>query len=466
MYHPSIISINIIWNPRKNATLIPGAIRRTLRANIRACQIDEQVRAILPRHRTLATSPARRGRQVLPGTRRVRLQVNAFRSARDWLTSIIRSLPTWAYITAILLLLLLLASWLATFNWDWLRSSGNGPEESNSTTLRNIGLLLGAVVAVILAMWRSYVAERQADAAHSQTAVAQTQATTAQESLRHDRYQRGAAMLGSDLLPVRLAGISALKRLAVDYPEEYHIQIMELFCGFARNPTGNHEDQSWQPVDLEKAARSLSGYREDVQAALTAIGARGELGRSLEAAAGFRVDLRGTDLTHVFLQKADLAGADLHRAKLLAVHAREVNLSGASLVGALLYRMSGVRINLSGADLVGANMTGMRADGTDFSNALLYGADLSEACLSRSNFSGVTLGSNDLTTTQLDEADFSGVNLSETVALTQYQLDNMKWAPGNPPVLANGAIDVTTGKALLLRGGIPRIHHGPEREGP
>ena len=25
MYHPSIISINIIWNPRKNATLIPGA---------------------------------------------------------------------------------------------------------------------------------------------------------------------------------------------------------------------------------------------------------------------------------------------------------------------------------------------------------------------------------------------------------------------------------------------------------
>ena len=27
MYHPSIISINIIWNPRKNAILIPGATR-------------------------------------------------------------------------------------------------------------------------------------------------------------------------------------------------------------------------------------------------------------------------------------------------------------------------------------------------------------------------------------------------------------------------------------------------------
>ena len=27
VYHPSIISINLIWNPRKNATLIPGATR-------------------------------------------------------------------------------------------------------------------------------------------------------------------------------------------------------------------------------------------------------------------------------------------------------------------------------------------------------------------------------------------------------------------------------------------------------
>ena len=30
VYHPSIISINIIWNPRKNATLIPGATRYEL----------------------------------------------------------------------------------------------------------------------------------------------------------------------------------------------------------------------------------------------------------------------------------------------------------------------------------------------------------------------------------------------------------------------------------------------------
>ena len=85
--------------------------------------------------------------------------------------------------------------WSAAWNWF---SEG----ESNSGTIRNIGLVLAGLVALPLALWRSLVAQRQAEAA-------QRQAFTAQEGLANDRYQKGAEMLGSDVLSVRIGGIYA-----------------------------------------------------------------------------------------------------------------------------------------------------------------------------------------------------------------------------------------------------------------
>ena len=377
--------------------------------------------------------------------------MHLLRSSRDRIAGITRLIPTWAYVTAILLFVLLITGGLAAYKWDWLQTAGSGLHESNSTTFRNMGLLIGAILAGVLAIWRSSVAERQANATHRQAIVAQTQANTAQESLRHDRYQRGAEMLGSELLPVRLAGISALRRLAADYPEEYHLQIMELFCAFARSPTGKEENLTWTTADLEKLSYDLSRYREDVQSVLTAIGTRGERGKGLEAAAGFRLDLHGANLTHVLLENADLKGADLRDAKLPMFYARDVNLSKASLMSALLYRLTGAGINLSGADLGRANMAGMMAENTNFSNAVLYGANLKEACLNGSDFSGAILGHHDLTTAQLEQADFSGVHISPGIELTQGQLDKMKATPENPPEIADGSKDSITGKPLVWR---------------
>ena len=124
--------------------------------------------------------------------------------------------------------------------WEDLR----GDQESLSTTIRNLGLVVGGIIAMVLAVWCSTVAERQAETAQQQSDTAQRQveavqrqADTAQQGLLNDRYERGAGMLGSDVLPVRLAGIYALERLAVEHPEEYHIQIMDLLCAFVRNPT-------------------------------------------------------------------------------------------------------------------------------------------------------------------------------------------------------------------------------------
>ena len=110
--------------------------------------------------------------------------------------------------------------------WGWL-SDG----ESSSTTIRNLSLVIAAIIGLPLAIWRSIVAERQADAA-------QRQSETARRGLLNERYQKGAEMFGSGRLSVRLGGVYALALLAREHPGDYHLEIVSLFCAFVRNPIG------------------------------------------------------------------------------------------------------------------------------------------------------------------------------------------------------------------------------------
>ena len=104
------------------------------------------------------------------------------------------------------------SSW---FFWEDLR----GDEESLSTTIRNLGLVEGGIIAIVLAVWRSIVAQRQADAALQQAETGLRQADTSEQGLLNDRYQKGAEMLGNYVLSVRLGGIYALQSLAEEHPE-------------------------------------------------------------------------------------------------------------------------------------------------------------------------------------------------------------------------------------------------------
>ena len=131
--------------------------------------------------------------------------LTASRSKWDWLA--------WSLLTLGLLAIGVYFTWLF---WGDLHSD----EDSLSTTIRNLALVIGGIIATVLAIWRSIVAERQAD--------------IAQQSSLNERYQRGAEMLGSDVLTVRLGGIYALQGLAEDHSEQYHVQVMRLFSTFVR----------------------------------------------------------------------------------------------------------------------------------------------------------------------------------------------------------------------------------------
>lgn len=339
----------------------------------------------------------------------------------------------WLWVAAWVVVVLAGSVVFSTMFWDWLsveKSNGTIIRKSGNEIIRNLGLVMAAIVALPLAIWRSTVAERQAIAS-------QRQAETAQHSLLNERYQKGAEMMGSEVLSVRLGGIYALARLAHEHPEEYHTQIMQLYCAFVRA----HPETDKNAAVEGKQQRTL--LREDVQAILTAIGKRSE--------AQIAIEREGTeepytlDLSHTNLVGANLTCAVLSRAALVGVKLSGATLFGAKLSGAVLNRAELVNANLTGADLSRASLSDAtlsdaRLARTDLTGAFLDGADLSCVNLFNANLTDATLINTTLTNTH-----FSGCK-----GLTQEQLNDAHAHMAGPPMLTD-VVDSKTGEPLVWR---------------
>ena len=209
------------------------------------------------------------------------------------------------------------------FLWGWMRE-GAVSSETHGATIRNIAFVSAGILALVLALWRSWVAERQAD-------TSETQAETSQQTLLHERFRQGVDMLGSTTMATRLGGIYSLERLAAEHPEQFYVQVAKSLCAFVRNPPEGGEplvrvqntrvDSNGNAKDDEPRSRreSINRLREDVQEAL------GVLGRSTEYQKGLREDA-GYELDLSF---AELRGADFVRTDFSGVNFRAANLSNA-----------------------------------------------------------------------------------------------------------------------------------------
>ena len=293
--------------------------------------------------------------------------------------------------------------------WNWLSA-----EDSASAVIRNVGLVIAGSVAVPLAIWRALVADRQASAAQQQSGLAE-------RSMLNESYQKGAEMLGSEVLSVRMGGIYTLQRLSERYPCFYHIEVMRLFCAFVRHPTKDKRVESLAESD-EKQDGQTRTHRADVQDIMQAIGSRNPANISLERDEEFKLYLRGADMAYLQVRAAKLSGSWLTKA----------NLSGAILPYA----------DLSGARLRRTDLSRAQLRHADLSNANLWDADITKAILYDANVTG---------------ADLCGINARSPVyrkavrGLTQAQLDKACADPNNPPKL-DGVLDAETGKPLIWRG--------------
>ena len=164
------------------------------------------------------------------------------------------------------------AGWLVVTHWGWL-GAANGIE-SNSTTVRNTGLLLAAFVAFVLTLRRIRVAARQAHASERSLLTAGDALPESQkvlsynvhkdgQALLNDQFYKATEMLTSTGIVARLGGIYTLQDLVEQDAQQFGGMTFRLLCAFVRFP----------PIDstLKQDELDVQPLRPDVQAAMKVI---------------------------------------------------------------------------------------------------------------------------------------------------------------------------------------------------
>ncbi len=318
----------------------------------------------------------------------------------------IRSRTGTFWFTLAVILILSASAGLSASYWGQL-SGPSGDKQSLSETVRNVMLMIGALLALPLAYWRGLVAERQVKATSDSVNAAHT-------AISNQRFQAAAQMLSNESNAVRLGAIHTLVTLAREDAERYYIASAMLLAAFVRRAT-NMDDEDAPEIKRGRGRR----IREDAGSALDFIASRTAADSLLEREREFKIDLSGASLNRV-----DLRG---------------VNLSGVILRSA----------NLRGAHLGSVNFTD-----TDLSNAALGGAYLRNAVLCRTILSGVNFSA------FVRDANGEFVELTRpngprpAVGLVQSQLD-LSLDDGEDPPLLRGVVDTETSDQLLWHGRPP-----------
>ncbi len=268
---------------------------------------------------------------------------------------------------------------------------------------RNLVLIVAAVVAFPLAVWRSWLA-------HKQTRISEG-------GQNIDRYQKGAGLLGDKRLSVRQAGILGLRDLALNDPANLRSVVLDLLATFVkdRSSESRAEHDSTQKASEEEPQVGPPAPADSV-AAVRAIS--GILGtprpKAKQKIAG--VDLHGVYLTDANLTDANLTNANLTNANLTNANLTDANLTNANLTDANLTVAVLNFAKLQGANLKGANLKGVQLLYADLTNANLTNANLMDANLTNANLMDAKLHGANLT-----DAEFDPDVLSEEQRLSMRQ---------------------------------------------
>ena len=373
--------------------------------------------------------------------------------------------------------------------WDWL--GGMNGRESNSTTLRNSGLIVLPVVAIYLTWKRIKVAEREALTSRKNLQTAsealdlnyKTLSYTEhkdREERRHNQHASASERLSSESMSARLGAIYELQNLTEQDLSLFHVRTMRMLCAFVRFPP--HEADDGVLSDDPCSQR----LRPDVQAAMEVIGSRTDQHIKIESKARYVPDLRQAHLVRLELRDSNLSGMDMRGSRFWGADLMGADLSKCELQytdfcspwvvrgddfaeitshkGSFIERtnaifgsqtrligtnLSDTRMlcaKLSGSNLQGANLSRASLPDADLTSAFLVGADLSHSRLPDANLTNAQLIRANLVDAEFTRADLSGADMSGSpanesdsrhppVGLTQAQLDQACANSDNPPKL-------------------------------
>ncbi len=283
-------------------------------------------------------------------------------------------------------------------------------EDGTGAAIRNIGLMVAATVSIPFLIWRSIVAQKQANIAEqghiTDTINKAVEGLGAEKTVKRiielpqfetheDEYgpiQDGVPVTatradGTEIikreaieetlpnLEVRVGAIYALERIAKDSLRD-HLQIMEILCAYIRE---NAPATSLEPTEppFDRAVP-----RTDIQAAITVIGRRSQRQIDLEWESRFRLNLKSTDLSGVDFTGADFSAALLSKCRLEMSIFRNSKLVGTIFDHSL--------VNF--VDMFGAELRGTRFDHGTFSGIIdpgkIYGVSFLGADISEVRFLG------------------------------------------------------------------------------
>jgi uncharacterized protein YjbI with pentapeptide repeats len=323
----------------------------------------------------------------------------------------------WIVIAGLAFVVLVLVS-ASIWDWDyWSELSFDESHKLNAIKtdrtriVQQFLLTIGGIAAFVLATWRTWTAHKQANTALAQVSVALRQADLAERSHNVDRFAKGAAMLDSEKVTVRQAGVFALFDLGDADTRNSYILVIKLLGGFARarsiefkkQPDRSH-DETIEFADLHDAVRSVGWLRKqhpDQVDGERTTKFRLNMARIVAA----RIDLREVDFSLVNFRGADFTGSYMRSAKLWE------------------------------ADLRYGRLAGVEVDWTDFRQCFFQNGVLEGAEFNSCNFEDGIFAEADLSSTKFVDCNISRANFEGCSGLTSESIEEA-WAwKDSPPRL-------------------------------
>ncbi len=231
----------------------------------------------------------------------------------------------------------------------------------------------------------------------------------AREGQITERFTRAIDHLGSDKLDIRLGGIYALERIALNSPLD-RASVTPILGAFVRGHAPwlvGSPDGPAHPAPMNDNRLPWLTFRAvDVQTAMHVLARRPG----------------HPDEPRLFLSRVDLRRMQLSDARLDDTYLRHANLAGSWIPGAHLERSE-----MKDVDLRQANLGGAHLAHADLRGAHLQGADLRHAILRHADLCGANL-----TDTHLEEADLTDIKTDDTTV----------WPVGYPRPLHAGKPDM------------------------
>ncbi len=228
-----------------------------------------------------------------------------------------------------------------------------------------------------------------------------------------ERYAKSIELLGSDAIDVRVGGIFALERLAIDSGVDSGT-ISAVLVAFIRERTSKPGSFGRKPLDSPVGA--------DVQAALTVLG-------RWRADAMERVDLTGSGLSQARLYKGKWVGAVFNYSMMSGVTFSDSDMTRADLSFSKVRAGGFLRVQAAGMHFVRSQIQGWFCGAdlshADFTYADLTGADFGErpgdSPDSPLRTPAANLSCANFTQANLDGTILCGADLRTTVGISRAQ---------------------------------------------